>query len=109
MKTHGIVVIISGLLLAGCRAETEEEKAPKPVVEVKTVKAEIADLDLVVRAPANIFPREQANITARITAHISRLYARKGQTVAAGQRLALLENRDVLAQQDSGRDAAARD
>ena len=91
MKTHAtlaIVMVAGGLLWAGCKGHSaEEEKAPKPVVEVKLAKAEIADLELGVQAPANIFPREQANIAARITARISRLDAKKGQAVAAGQQI----------------------
>ncbi|MEO8129675.1 MAG: efflux RND transporter periplasmic adaptor subunit, partial [Bryobacteraceae bacterium] len=70
----------------------------KPVVTVKTVKVEQADIPLSVDAPATLFPRTQANIAARITAPIRELRARKGDSVPAGQVLALLENRDLLAQ-----------
>jgi HlyD family secretion protein len=94
-----------GLLIVCCKAHSEEEKATKPVVEVKTAKAEIADLELTVRAPANIFPREQANIAARVTARIVRLNARKGDAVAAGQLLAALENNDLIAQRDEAKAA----
>jgi HlyD family secretion protein len=84
------------LLLAGCARQAEE--TPKPVVAVKVARAEVADLKLSVRAPATIFPREQANIAARITAPIRTLRVRKGDSVSAGQVLATLENRDILAQ-----------
>ena len=94
-----------GLLIVGCRAHSEEEKVPKPVVEVKTAKAEVTDLELTVRAPANIFPREQANIAARVTARIVKLSARKGDAVAAGQLLAALENHDLIAQRDEAKAA----
>src|SRR5262249_21079841 len=77
--------IVWGLLIVGCKARSEEEKAPKPVVEVKTAKAEVTDLELTVRAPATIFPREQANIASRVTARIVKLNARKGAAVAAGE------------------------
>src|SRR5262247_3890565 len=94
-----------GLLVVGCKAHSEEEKAPKPVVEVKTAKAEVTDLELTVRAPANVFPREQANIAARLTARIVKLNARKGDAVAAGQLLAALENHDLIAQRDEAKAA----
>jgi multidrug efflux pump subunit AcrA (membrane-fusion protein) len=97
--------LAAAVLIAGCKAHSEEEKAPKPVVEVKTAKAEVTDLELTVRAPATIFPREQANIAARVTARIVRLGARKGDTVAAGQTLAALENHDLIAQRDEARAA----
>ncbi|HZF39416.1 MAG TPA: biotin/lipoyl-binding protein, partial [Blastocatellia bacterium] len=103
MKIH-IVVICVVSLLAGCGKE-QAESAPKPVVEVKVAKAEIADLRLSAQAPATIFPREQASIAARVTARILRLNAKKGDYVKAGQTLALLENRDLIAQRESARAA----
>ncbi|MGH9800273.1 MAG: efflux RND transporter periplasmic adaptor subunit [Blastocatellia bacterium] len=74
---------------------------------MKTAKAEITDLTLTVSAPATIFPREQANIAARLTARITRLNARKGDKVAAGQLLAVLENHDLIAQRDEAKAAIA--
>lgn len=93
------------LLLAGCQKNTEEEKAPAPVVAVKTTQAVITDLTLTAQAPATIYPHEQANIAARITARIIRLNVRKGDIVAAGQLLAILENQDLLAQRDEAKAA----
>lgn len=89
------------LFLAGCAAK--EEAPPKPVVAVKVARAETADLRISVRAPATLFPREQANISARVTAPIRQLRARKGDNVATGQVLAVLDNRDVAAQRDEAR------
>ena len=86
------------LILTGCAEK--EEPPPKPVVAVKLAKAELADLPLTVRAMATLYPREQANISARITAPIRALKVRKGDTVRQGQVLAELENRDVAAQRD---------
>ncbi len=105
MKIH-IVVICVVLLLAGCGRE-KAESAPKPVVEVKVAKAEIVDLRLSAEAPATTFPREQANITARITARILKLAAKKGDSVAAGQLLAQLEDRDLIAQREEAKAAIA--
>ena len=89
-------------LLAGCGSKGED--AARPVVEVKVARAERTDLQIVVRAPATVFPREQANIAPRLTATIRELKARKGDSVRAAQTLGQLENRDLLAQR---REAAA--
>ena len=90
---------LSALLgLAGCHAP--EEAAPKPVVEVKVARAETTEVRSSVRAPASIFAREQAGISSRLTAPIRKLLVRKGDTVANGQLLAELENRDLIAQRD---------
>ena len=68
------------------------------MVTVKVTRAETADVQLTVQAPATIFPREQANISARTTAPILNLKVRKGDNIAAGQVLAMLESKDVEAQ-----------
>jgi HlyD family secretion protein len=69
------------------------------VVAVKLARAEATDLKMTVRAPASVFPREQANVSARITASIDSLKVRKGYTVSAGQVLAVLQSRDIAAQE----------
>jgi len=85
------------VFLAACSRENETK--PEPVVEVKAAQTEVADLDVTVHAPAAVFPRQQANIASRVTSPIRELRARKGDSVSAGQILAVLENRDVRAQQ----------
>jgi len=93
------------LLMAGCA--TKEEAAPPSVVDVKTARAALGDVRLSVSAPATIFPRQQANIAARLTAPIRRLLVRKGDNVKAGQVLAELEDSDLIAQRDEAAAAAA--
>jgi HlyD family secretion protein len=92
-------LIICAALLCSC--DRAKEDAPeKPVVQVKVSRAAIADIPQVVTAPATIFPRDQANVAARITAPIRELRARKGDNVRAGDVLAILENRDLTAQRE---------
>lgn len=86
------------LMLAGCSNQPEEP--PKPVVDVKTAPAQEAEITLRLHAPATIFPREQANVAARITAPIRQILVHKGENVKAGQALALLDDRDLVAQRD---------
>jgi len=104
MKRYSILAIPL-LFLAGCGSR--EEKTADPVVDVKVARAETADVKLTVRAPASVFAREQANISARITAPIRKLLVRKGDNVAAGQALAQLDNRDLAAQRDEAAAAVA--
>ena len=95
------------LLLAACGHKEEEAAKPKPVVEVKVAQAESRTADLTLRAPATIFPKEQANITPRMTGVIRELKVRKGDSVAAGALLATLESRDLAAQRDEAQAAIA--
>jgi RND family efflux transporter MFP subunit len=85
------------LLALACRS-SEAEHEVKPVVTVKVARAELGDLDLALTVPATIFPRERANISSSLTAPIRALRAHKGDRVAKGQVLAVLEDGDLLAQ-----------
>jgi HlyD family secretion protein len=96
VKTRWILAIC--LLMTGCAAEEGTE--PEPSVTVKTARAELGEVRLSVTAPAAIFPRQQANIAARLTAPILSLHAGKGDRVRSGQLLAELEDRDLMAQKD---------
>lgn len=92
------------LCLAGSCGRSGEEEAPKPVVSVETETARREDVPITLDAPATLFPREEANIASRVTVPIRALHVRKGDTVAKGQLLASLEDRDAIAQRA---DAAA--
>jgi multidrug efflux pump subunit AcrA (membrane-fusion protein) len=104
MKTWALFAF--SIFLAGC-ASRPDDGPPKPVVAVKVARAEVTGLRVHVRAPASVFGREQAGIAARITAPIRSLKVRKGDTVAAGQILAELEDRDILAQRAEAEAAVA--
>jgi RND family efflux transporter MFP subunit len=101
---RGSALFASSVLLVGCGSAHEAEKEKKPVVAVKVVTAELADVSLLVRAPALVHPRQQAGIASRLTAVIRELTVKKGDRVAAGMVLARLEARDLEAQRA---DAAA--
>ena len=105
MKPLHCLFLLSVMILAGC--SSREEEHAKPVVDVKVAKAELEDVRITVRAPATVFAREVANISARLTAPIKALPARKGDTVAPGQLLAQLDNRDLVAQRAEAAAAVA--
>lgn len=98
MRSRKHWALASAVILAGCAAP-QEEASPKPVVAVKVAQAQLAEVRTLVSAPAVIHPREQANIAARVTAPIRTLKVKKGDSVKAGQVLAILENRDTVAQE----------
>lgn len=98
MKLSLLLLLIA--LLTACGGPNADEAAKKPTVTVKTGIAEGTSVELELRAPATIFPREQANITPRVTGVIRELKAGKGDMVAAGALLAVLENRDLTSLRD---------
>lgn len=103
-----VVVICGFLLITACARQEAQDKAETPVVAVQVAKAELADIPQAVSAPGVIFPQQQANIAARITAPIRELRVRKGSSVQQGQVVAILENRDLTAQKQQA-DAALAD
>lgn len=96
MRRRAALCLMMSGLAAGCAVHEEPE--PKPEVAVRLAIAELRDVELSVRAPALVHPRQQANIAPRITAGIRELLVRKGDRVVAGALLARLEDSDVLAQ-----------
>jgi HlyD family secretion protein len=100
MKPHHVLCFIIAATLIACGKKEEEETTAHPVVSVKVAAADEKDLQITVSAPATVYPREQANIAARITAPIRELKLRKGDIVAASSPLVILENRDLVAQRD---------
>ena len=90
------IVYSSIVGLVGC--SQSEDALSKQVVSVKVARAERMDVSITIRAPATLFPREQANLAARTASPIRELRARKGDNVAAGQVLVVLENHDLQAQ-----------
>jgi RND family efflux transporter MFP subunit len=89
---------IALVLMLACRHGEAPEPEARPLVSVKVARAELADVELGVTAPATVFPRERASISSSLTAPIRALHARKGDRVTKGQVLAVLEDRDLLAQ-----------
>jgi HlyD family secretion protein len=99
MKT--LTLIILSLVIAGCGGTPKGDEMPKkPVILVKTALAEGSSVTLSLSAPATVFPREQANITPRLTGVIRTLKVRKGDIVTSGAVLATIENRDLASQRD---------
>src|SRR5215831_20164167 len=78
------------------RAENEAEVTP--VVSVKVAKAEKGTIAAQVVAMGTIWPREKADVAAKISAQIKRMPLLKNKVVHAGEVIAELESRDLHAQ-----------
>ena len=78
------------------RAETEAEVTP--VVSVKVAKAETGNIAAQVVAVGTIWPREKADVAAKVSAQIKKMALLKNKVVRAGEVIALLESKDLQAQ-----------
>jgi len=77
--------------------ETDEEAV---VVSVRVAKVGHEPIAAQVSALGTVFPREKAEVSAKIGAQIKQMPLLKNQIVKAGQVIALLESRDLMAQRN---------
>ncbi|HEY8227916.1 MAG TPA: efflux RND transporter periplasmic adaptor subunit [Pyrinomonadaceae bacterium] len=80
-------------------SETTEDPVT-PVVSVRVVKAEKEEIAAPVTAVGTIFPREQATVAPKVSAQIKTMALLKNKLVRAGQIIAVLESRDLVAQRN---------
>jgi HlyD family secretion protein len=76
------------------------EQTAAVVVSVKVAKVTKETIASPVSAVGTIFPREQATVAAKISAQIRSMGLLKNQVVKAGQVIATLESRDLVAQRN---------
>src|SRR5256885_504135 len=80
------------------KSKTEAEAEVTPVVSVKIAKAEKGSIAAPVVAVGTIWPREKADVGAKISAQIKKMALLKNRVVRAGEVIAVLESRDLQAQ-----------
>src|SRR5689334_18114672 len=89
-----VVLIVWRLKRSSSEAETEVT----PTVSVKVVKAEKGEIANPISAVGTIWPREKADVGAKISAQIKKMALLKNKVVRAGEVIAVLESRDLEAQ-----------
>jgi len=89
-----LTVVGTLLFFSGCSKEPGEKE---PTVAVHAVVAEKATLQETITAQGILFPLQQAAITPKISAPVSKFYVNRGSKVHKDQLLAVLENRDLAA------------
>lgn len=80
------------------KSKTEAEAEVTPVVSVKVTKAEKGSIAAPVVAVGTIWPREKADVGAKVSAQIKKMALLKNKVVRAGEVIAILESRDLQAQ-----------
>src|SRR5215471_16699530 len=80
------------------KSKGESEAEVTPVVSVKVAKAEKGSIAAQVVAVGTIWPREKADVAAKISAQIKKMALLKNKVVRAGEVIAELESRDLQAQ-----------
>ena len=75
-------------------------EATTVIVSVKVAKVERQPISAQVSAVGTLFPREKAEVAAKISAQIKQMALLKNRLVKAGEVIAMLESRDLLAQRN---------
>jgi len=80
------------------RSKPETEAEVTPTVSVKVAKAEKETIAAPITAVGTIWPREKADVGAKVSAQIKSMPLLKNKLVRAGEVIAVLESRDLQAQ-----------
>jgi HlyD family secretion protein len=80
------------------KAREAESKSADVVVSVKVAKAEKEQIAAQVVAVGTIWPRDKADVAAKVSAQIKKMGLLKDRFVHAGDVIAVLESRDLQAQ-----------
>ena len=94
-----LVLLLAALIVRRVRTSaTEAETEVTPTVSVKVAKAEKEAIAAPITAVGTIWPREKADVSAKISAQIKSMALLKNKLVHAGEVIAVLESRDLQAQ-----------
>lgn len=90
-----ILVLCAAVGLAACSGTESADK--EPVVSVQAEPAERTSIQQKVVAEAVLYPIHEAAITPKVSAPVLKFVVNRGDHVRAGQLLAVLENKDLVA------------
>jgi HlyD family secretion protein len=98
----GAAVGLLILIIAGwCwhRRGSSDEEAAQPIVSVRMAKAEIGAITQPLDLVGTITARQEATLSSKVSAQIAQMGLLKNRVVRRGDVLAVLESRDLTAQQ----------
>src|SRR2546421_12815774 len=100
MAVIAVVIFVLAILIIWRlkKSKAESEAEVTPVVSVKVAKAEQGSIAAQVVAVGTIWPRERADVAAKVSAQIKKMALLKNKVVRAGEVIAVLESRDLQAQ-----------
>jgi HlyD family secretion protein len=89
-----MIAIVMLLLGAACSSDKGEKE---PVVSVQVAPVEKTTIQRTITAQAILFPLQQSAIVPKISAPVQKFLVKRASPVHAGELLAVLENRDLVA------------
>ncbi|HWQ36735.1 MAG TPA: efflux RND transporter periplasmic adaptor subunit [Blastocatellia bacterium] len=101
------LILLAALLYWRWPKKAAEEEHEPVVVSVHVAKAERGPIAAQTTALGTIFPKQQATVSAKISAPIAQMALLKNRVVKAGEPIAILESRDLQAQRTEAAAALA--
>ena len=97
--THRLLAVAACLLLYSCgkREEAPAAAEGEAATPVQVAKVTTGSIDRVIEADAVLWPIQQSSLMPKISAPVRQFYVNRGDHVKAGQLVATLENRDLVA------------
>src|SRR5260370_16890028 len=89
-------VFAACISITGCSSKPKEADS-EPVVPVQVAEVTRDSIRRIVTAQASLFPVDKASVMPKISAPVKTFVVKRGDHVAKGQLLAILENRDLAA------------
>jgi HlyD family secretion protein len=100
---RAVIAIPALLYVVACAKKPEKEEAAPAPVQVTSVTQ--ATIRRIVEGDGVLYPRDQASVTAKVSAPVQKFYVSRGDHVKQGQMLVMLENRDLSAAAAEGKGA----
>jgi len=97
MRARLVAAALALTVCAGLSGCAKQESEPQPVVTVQTAPVQKTSLQQVVSTEAVLFPKNEAAMTPKVVAPVSKFYVSRGSHVRKGELLAVLENSDLSA------------
>lgn len=93
-----LVILLIVVVVWRRKTAAAAEETTTPIVSVKVAKAEKDAIAAQIVAVGTIWPRERADVGAKISGQIRKMALLKNKLVRAGEVIAVLESRDLQAQ-----------
>lgn len=105
----GSILILSSALMAGCHSKEPAQPAAIETITARVVESQQQLVPLSLRSTGTVHARQSAVVSAQVMGRIQQVLVREGDTVNAGQTLAVLDDatlRAAVSQAQAGVKAA---
>ena len=106
MRVRALAFLIMVPLAAACGQRGDAGGSKAPALTVRAHRVEARPQTGYERVPGTVRPKLRAGIEAKISGRIERMNVREGESVKAGQLLAVLDLREIQAKLDQAQTAA---